>query len=373
MTRVVVGEFLKGEKTPKIIGVGESETKGMRHGYVTDIASCVQSLKDAVALAEKSSNIRIRRAFIGIGGVTLRGDMSTGIGIITKADGEVTNLDITKALEDSENNLNLNNKKVIKVFPLAFKLDGKEILGRPEGMRGTKLEVKSLFVTCSLSHFEDLIEVVSKAGIEPIDIVATPIAGSLMAMSSKQKVVGGALVDIGSETVSLAVFENSILVYLHTFPIGGNDITNDIALGMKISLEEADQFKLGNIKEGYAKKKLDEIIEARLFDVFELIENHLKKIKRNELLPAGVIFIGGSANIPLILEYSKSALKLPSSVGSTNMFGNIKTKLRDPAWFTALGLITPSEEEGSYHQDSLHNIFQNLKSILKSNIKQLMP
>ncbi|MEK7113567.1 MAG: hypothetical protein AAB873_01935, partial [Patescibacteria group bacterium] len=153
----------------------------------------------------------------------------------------------------------------------------------------------------------------------------------------------------------------------------GNAITNDIALGMKISLEEDHQFKLGNIKEGYAKKKLDEIIEARLFDVFELIENHLKKIKRNELLPAGVIFIGGSANIPLILEYSKSALKLPSSVGSTNMFGNIKTKLRDPAWFTALGLITPSEEEGSYHQDSLHNIFQNLKSILKSNIKQLMP
>jgi len=369
----VVGEFLKGEKNPKIIGVGESETKGMRHGYVVDIASCIESLKHAIALAEKSSGVRIRRAFVSMGGVTLRGDISSGIGIITKADGEVTNLDISKALEDCENNLNLNNKKIIKVFPTSFKLDGKEILGRPEGMRGTKLEVKSIFVTCSLSHFEDLVEVITLSGIEPIDVVAAPLAGSYMAMSQKQKIVGGALVNIGSETTSLAIFENGVLVSLHSFSIGGNDITNDIALGLKISLEEAEKFKLGNMDERFSKKKLEEIIEARVLDIFELIENHLKKIKRNELLPAGVIFVGGSANISSLLEYSKSALKLPSSVGATEMFGNIKTKLRNPEWFTTLGLITPSDDDNYYHQDSFKNFFQNLKSMIKSNIKQLMP
>ncbi|KKP98060.1 MAG: Cell division protein ftsA [Candidatus Nomurabacteria bacterium GW2011_GWA1_36_15] len=140
-TRVVVGEFLKGEKNPKVVGVGESETKGIRHGYIVNISEAVSSLKNAISMAEKNSGIKIRRAFVSIGGVTLRGDVSSGIGIISKADGEVTGLDINKALQDCEDNLNLNNKKVIKVFPLSFKLDGKEILGRPEGMKGTKLEM----------------------------------------------------------------------------------------------------------------------------------------------------------------------------------------------------------------------------------------
>jgi len=372
-TRIVVGEFLKGEKNPKIIGIGESETKGMRHGYVVNIAEAVSSLKNAISLAEKNSSLKIRRAFVSIGGVTLRGDMASGIGIISKADGEVTNLDINKALEDCEDNLNLNNKKVIKVFPISFKLDGKEILGRPEGMRGTKLEIKALFVTCSNSHFEDLLEVVTLAGIDPIDIIASGEAGSRIALSEKQKIVGGALVNIGSETVSLSVFENGTLVSLHSFSIGGADITNDIALGMKVSLENAERFKLGNIGEEFSKKKLDEIIEARLFDIFELIENHLKKIKRNELLPAGVVFVGGSANVPSLEEFSKSALKLPSRIGTTEIFGNIKTKLRDTAWFTALGLIMSVDENDFYSTGSFQNLFKKLKIILKSNIKQLMP
>ena len=372
-TRVVVGEFLKGEKNPKVVGVGESETKGIRHGYIVNISEAVSSLKNAISMAEKNSGIKIRRAFVSIGGVTLRGDVSSGIGIISKADGEVTGLDINKALQDCEDNLNLNNKKVIKVFPLSFKLDGKEILGRPEGMKGTKLEIKALFVTCAISHFEDLLEVITLAGIEPIDIIASAEAGSRIVLSEKQKIVGGALVNIGSETVSLSVFENRTLVSLHTFSIGGADITNDIALGMKVSLENAEYLKLGNVIEDFSKKKLDEIVEARLFDIFELIENHLKKIKRNELLPAGVVFIGGSANIPLLEEFSKTALKLPSRIGTTEIFGNIKTKLRDPSWFTALGLIMSDDDNNFYPEGLFKNFFKNLKRIIKLNIKQLMP
>lgn len=372
-TRVVVGEFIKGEKNPKIIGVGEAETKGMRHGYVVNIPEAVASLRNAVSMAERNSGIRVKRAFIAIGGVTLRGEVSTGLGIISKADGEVTTLDISKALEDCEENLNLSNKKIIKIYPLSFKLDGKEILGRPEGMRGTKLEIKALFTTCATSHFEDFMEVITLAGLEPIDIIASAEAGSRLVLSLKQKIVGGALVNIGSETVSLAVFENGGLSSLHTFSIGGADITNDIALGMKVSLENAERMKLGNVSEEFSKKKLDEIVEARLSDIFELIENHLKKIKRSELLPAGVVFVGGGANTPMIEELSKSALKLPSKVGSTDIFGNIKTKLRDPAWASVLGLIVPDEENNAYTKGSFQNLLKNLKDILKSNIKQLMP
>jgi len=165
------------------------------------------------------------------------------------------------------------------------------------------------------------------------------------------------------------------LTSLHTFSIGGADITNDIALGLKISLENAEKFKLGNITPDYPKKKLDEIIEARLSDIFELIENYLKKIKRNELLPAGIVFTGGSANIPSLEEFSKSALKLPSRIGETEIFGNIKTKLRDPSWFTALGLVMGNNIDNSdlYFENSLKNFLKNVKNAVRSGVKQLMP
>src|SRR3989338_2608084 len=371
-TRVVVGEFIKGEKNPKIIGAGEAKTLGVRRGYIVDPVLAVASVKSAVEMAEKVSGIKIKRAFVSLGGVTLRGDISSGFVIISKADGEVTSLDINKVMEDAEENLNLNNKKVIHAFPVSFRLDGKEVFGRLEGMRGNKLEIKALFVTYSLPHLEDLLEVIDKAGIETIDVIASPLAGSQVALSPKQKIVGGAFVDIGSETVSLAIFENGSLVSLHTFPIGSEDITNDVALGLKISLEKAEEFKLGGVSPDYSKKKFEEIIDARLSDIFELIENHLKKIKRSGLLPAGLVFVGGGANTFHLEESSKSFLELPARISATDIFGNTKTKLRDTAWFNALGLVLLSKDSDNYSNESFPSFFKNLKNTIKSSIKQLM-
>jgi len=371
--RVIVGEFFKGQKNPKIIGVGESESAGMRHGYVINPTLVITSIKSAVLLAEKSANLKIKRAFVSVGDVSLRGESSSGSAIISKADGEVTNLDINKALLDCEENLNLNNKKVVQVFHLSSKLDGKEVFGRLEGMRGTKLEVKALFVTYSIQHLEDLVEAIAKAGVETIDIIASPLAVSQIALSEKQKIVGVALVDIGQQTTSLAVFENGLLVSVHTFGIGGEDITNDIALGFKIPLDTAERLKCGAEDASFSKKKLEEIIDARLSDIFELIDNHLKKIKRNELLPAGIIFVGGGANVSGIEELAKEALKLPASQGTTEMFGNAKTKLRDSSYFTALGLITYERDDGNYSESSFRNALKDIKNTIKSSIKQLMP
>jgi cell division protein FtsA len=375
-TRVVVGEFLKGEKNPRVIGIGESETRGVRHGYIVSISDAAMSLKGALLSAEKVSGIKIKRAFVSIGGITLRSEITSGTAVISKADGEVTSLDINKALEEAEGNLNLSNKKVIQVFPLSFRLDSKEVMGRPEGMRGIKLEAKSLFITSSISHWEDLIEVIAEAGIDPINIIASPIAAANIALSEKQKIVGSALVGIGAETVTLVVFENGLPISLHTFPIGSSDITNDIALGLRIPLEKADGLKLGIISSDYSnypKKKLDEIIEARLTDIFELIENHLKKIKRNELLPAGIIFVGGGSSAEKLEELSKNVLKLPSKIGTTELFGTTKTKLRDPAWFVALGLITKEKDNEGYSDSSIQNFWKDIKTLLKSMVKQLMP
>ncbi len=373
MTRVVVGEFFKGEKNPKIIGVGESETFGVRRGYVVDSVPLLVSVKNAVSMAEKSSGLKIKRAFTSVGGISLRGEISSGSAIISKADGEVTNLDINKALQDCEDNLNLNNKKVVQIFPISFRLDGKEVLGRLEGMRGNKLEAKALIVTYSMQHLEDLIGVIAQAGVETIDIIASSIAIGQVVLSEKQKIAGVGLVAIGHQTTSLAVFENGLPISIHTFSIGGTDITNDIALGFKIPLEQAERFKQGNITEDFSRKKLDEIIEARLSDILELIDNHLKKIKRSELLPAGIVFAGGGANTVGLEELSKYALKLPACIATTEIFGNLKTKLRDSSWFIALGLVVSGRNGSDYPKGSLKSLFKDLKNTIKSSVKQLMP
>jgi cell division protein FtsA len=305
--------------------------------------------------------------------MSLKSENNTGEAIVSKANGEVTNLDINRALQDCEDNLTLNNKKIIQVYPLSFRLDGKEVLGRIEGMRGTKLEVKALFITYSIQHLEDILGVIAKAGIETIDVIPSPIALSNIILSEKQKIVGVALVDIGAETTSFSVFENGSLISMQTFSIGSCDITNDIALGFKITLDKADELKLGNGVEEFSKKKLDEIIEARLCDIFESIENSLKKLKRSELLPAGVVFVGGGANILKLEEFAKSTLRLPCSIGTTEIFGNAKTKLRDPSWFTSLGLLLSTGDNQGYSENSLGGFFNNIKSMIKAGIKQLMP
>jgi cell division protein FtsA len=372
-TRVLVGEFSKGEKNPKIIGVGEALTQGMRHGYVTNETLMVSSIREAVSQAEKTSNIKIKKAFVSLSGTTLQSVVGSGGTIISKADGEVTNLDANKAWEDCENNLNLNNRKIIQMYPISFRLDGKEVLGRLEGLRGTKLEAKALFITYSITHLDDLLSAIAEAGVETIDVVASPVAISNIALSEKQKIVGVALVNIGDQTTSLSVFENGLLISINTFSVGSSNITNDIALGFRIPLEKAEELKLGNTTPDFSKKKLDEIVEARLCDIFESIENTLKKIKRAELLPAGVVFVGGGANTPLLSELSKSILKLPSSIGTTEIFGNSKTKFRDSSWFTVLGLLTTSKESGDYAGGPFKNIFKDLKNSIKSGVKQLMP
>lgn len=370
---MVVAEFIKGEKYPKIIGVGENESYGMRHGYVLNEKEAINSLKKAVTMAENSSQIKIRRAYVSLNTITQRGDTIVGNAIVSKADGEVTVLDINKALEECENNLNQANRKIIQTIPISYKLDGKEIFGDPKGYKGTKLEVKALIINCSNLHLENILDVLGGAGIEPIDIIPSTMAGSVLTLSQKQKIVGSALVNIGAETVTVSIFENDNIASLQTFSIGSDDITNDIALGLKIPLDEAEQVKLGNNTENQSKKKIEEIIEARMSDIFELIENHFKKMKRSELLPAGIVFIGGGSNLANITELSKNFLRLPSRVGVTNIFGNIKTKLRDPAWIPVLGLVNYSKNIEKYSEGSFPNFIKTVKSTLGSFVKQLMP
>ncbi|MDP1625212.1 MAG: cell division protein FtsA [bacterium] len=316
---VVASSDGTGERAlPKIIGTSTVESKGVRHGYVVNISETAKSLRIAIAQAERASGVKIRKAFVSIGGVSLQSVSTLGSVIISRGDSEVSELDLDKATAAAERNLSTSqtsNRRIIHTIPLSYRIDGKPVFGRPQGMKGNKLEAKVLFITCLTQHLEDLIETCDEAGVEVLDVTAAPIAASLVLLSKNQKVAGCVLADMGSETTSIVVYENNLPISLEVFPIGSTDVTNDIALGLKIPIEDAEGVKRGGPAAAqFSKKKLDDIMGARLYDIFELIEEHLKKIDRNGLLPAGIILSGGGSGISGIDGLAKESLGLPSRV-----------------------------------------------------------
>jgi len=350
--KVVVAEKVSeaGRSLPRIIGSGFAETRGVRHGYIVNLAETTKSVDQAVRKAERSSEIKIKSAYVSAGGIGLSGITVSGSTVISRADLEITALDMEKAIEASKAAIPEQyalNRQIIHRIPIQYKVDGKLAFdSQPLGLKGNKLEVKTLFVTCIEPHLNDLVTAVEDNGIEVTDIVAAPIAASLVTLSKQQKIAGVVLANIGAETVSIIVFENGTPISLEVFPIGATDITNDIALGLKIPLNEAEEIKQGGIIGlSYSKKKLDDIITARLSDIFDLVENHLKKIGRNGLLPAGIVITGGGSKIATVEDLARASLNLPSRVASLNFGGNIKD-LGDSVWAVAYGLclIGLSEE-----------------------------
>jgi len=365
-TRVVVVEHSRGE-APMIIGTGVSETRGLRHGYITNKADAMRSITAAIASAEKMAGFKIKIAILSVGGISLESSISHGTAIISRASGEVSEIDLRKATTEAEENLtHLTNKRIIYRTPLRYKLDNKEVLGDPLGMTGTKLDLKMLFITCLEQHLNDIIRTIEELGVEVDEVVPSPIAAAQVALNKKQRSVGCALVNVGAETVSIAVFENDVPISLQIFPIGSTDITNDIALGLKIPLQEAEKIKIGGPEGIYSKKKLDEIIEARLFDIFELIDSHLKKIGRSGLLPAGVVLTGGGVGIATIEDLAKAVLRLPSSLARPTLANASKHLVKDSSWLVAYGLsIYALQKPEEKNETGLGDIFATLKNWVK--------
>ncbi len=365
-TRVVIVEHARGE-APRIIGTGVSESRGLRHGYIVNKIDAMKGISSAIAHAEKMAGLRIRNAILSVGGISLESMVTHGTATISRASGEVGEHDLKKAESEAEGNLtHLVNKRTIYRIPLFYKLDNKEVLGNPLGMVGTKLDVKMFFITCLEQHLDDTIKAIEELGVEIDEVLPSPIAAGHVALNKKQRSVGCALVNIGAETVSISVFENDTPISLQVFPIGSTDITNDIAIGLKIPLEEAEKIKVSGPAGTYPKKKLEEIIEARLYDIFELIEAHLKKINRNGLLPAGIILTGGGAGIATIEDLAKAVLKLPSSIARPVSSNSGKNIIKDSSWLVAYGLciygINRPEEPA---QTNISNVLTALKSWVK--------
>lgn len=372
--RAVIVEHASDSPYPLVLGVGTAYNSGVRRGYVVSQSDTKEAIKSAVAQAEKHANVQVKRATVSLNTVSITSYTTNGQAVITRADNEVTQLDIEKAITASENNLpQLTNQKILNTVPIKFKLDGKEVLGRALGLTGTKLEVKTLFVCCLEQHIKDTLGTFEELGYDINDAVASPIAASLSLLSKKQKNTGCVLIDIGAETTSMIVYENGVPVTVHLFPLGGADITNDIALGLKVSIDDAEKIKLGTSEIIVSKRKLDDIISARLTDIFEALDAQLKKIGRSGLLPAGAVIVGGGSKVRGLPELAREILKIPVTLDTPEMSNQTKTRLKDTSFGIAYGLAVIGSQNNVDDEETLRSSAKNSIKKIGEFFKQFLP
>lgn len=338
---VVVEETLseRGAATTQIIGTGFHESKGLRHGYIVDKEEVVASLRAAKAQAEHSARMHITSGFLAVGGISLDEARGAGEAVISRADQEITDLDLEKVREVARESARpyFVNRTVLHEIPLEFRIDGEKVLGDPTGMKGTRLTAEYLFITTLTQHADILREAVEDIDIEVIDHMASPLAGSYVTLTKDQKMKGCVLANIGAETVSIVVYDEGVPVSVKVFPIGSTNVTDDLALGFRVSLEEAERIKLGRLTGAmYSRKKVEDIVVARFKQMFDLIDKHLRTMNRKGPLPAGIILSGGGAGQGSVSDIAKGALHLPAKIADIRLSPD--TKLRDATWAVAYGL-----------------------------------
>lgn len=340
MTRVIVCE-LGNSARPKILGFGSAPSRGMRHGHILNKNQAAQALQQALADAEKSTGVRVKEAYVAAGGITL-GSHQVSKTIKLPEGAEITERHVTDAILSAESELlgRVQNVKVIDYSVQRYQVDTHTLRGKPIGMKSERLTVHTLFITMLQYHYDDLVEVITDAGIKIVDVIPSTVAASYAVLSPRQRVAGVLVADIGAETVSLAVFEDSNLRMLKVLPVGSSDITNDIALGFKIPLEDAEYAKLGQqrfTQEEVPAHQLSEIMYARVSEIFELIRKQLVLLRRDRLLPAGVVVTGGGSLLLSIEDYARETLSLPARIAQ--MPGNNSGQQRpNPSWLVAYGL-----------------------------------
>ena len=338
---VVVEELVdkNGARQLRIIGTGLAESKGLRHGYLVNKDEVRESILEAKRQAESFTHLPLTSGFLAVGGISLDEARATGEAIISRADQEVSELDIEKAAKAAADAAApaFLNRDVLHAIPIEYRVDGTKILGNPLGMKGVRLEIDYLFVTALTQHTRALAEAVEEADIEVIDQMASPLAGSYVLLTNDQKMKGCVLANIGAETVSIVVYDEGIPVSVKVFPMGSSHITDDIALGFRISLEEAERVKVGKLSGAmYPRKRIDTLIASRLAAMFALIDKHLKSLGRRGPLPAGIIISGGGSGAGSVSDIAKGSLKLPARLAEFRLSSD--TKIRDATWAVAYGL-----------------------------------
>lgn len=359
--RVVQAKYGAADGVLSVIGASEVPASGIRRGVLVDIEEAVSSISSALEKVERMTGVPVESANVSVGGNHISSVSSHGVIAVSRADGEISENDIVRVIDASQAISIPQNREVLHVFPKTFTLDGQAGIKDPLGMTGIRLEVDTIIVQAGLPFMKNLHKAIMQAGLEVDDLVLAPCASAESVLTKRQKDLGVCLVDLGAGTTSVAVYEEGDLLHTVVLPVGQMHITNDIAIGLRCSIDTAEKVKVAyGHTDPKAVDKLEEInlahidpseeevamrtyvveiIEARLEEIFDLVRGELKKIGRDGKLPAGIVLTGGGSKIPGIADFTKQALRLPVMVGIPQNINTIIDRVDDPGFATSVGLL----------------------------------
>lgn len=358
--RCVIGVYEEEAPAPSIIGVGSAPSTGVRKGTVVDIENTVSAVTAAADEAERISGVNVDGATLSINGAHIVSAISRGIIAIGNNNREISEQDLARAEEAATVMQLPPNREIVQIFPRRYTVDGQEYVKDPVGMHGMRLEVDACLITASTPFLKNTTRSVTQAGITARNHVAAPIAAARTAATAQDKEVGCAVVDIGTHTTGVAVFDDGELMHAAVLPVGSAHISNDIAIGLRTEIETAEKIKLEHVdadpershsNESFSVPEIsgellqvntaevNSIARARLEELFDLVNKELKKVKRDGMLPGGAICTGGGANLHGLVEFAKHHLRLPAHITSPHGFSGIVDKIETPEFATAVGLM----------------------------------
>jgi cell division protein FtsA len=343
-----------------IMGHGTVPSSGLKKGVVVNIDQTVRSISDSVERAERLSGWKIDRAIVNVGGQHVESLNSTGQVAVTGHQREVSREDINRAIEVARAVSIPSNREVLHVERRGFVVDGQEGVKEPLGMSALRIEVETHIVTGSATAIQNLTKCVQAAGVKIDELVVSSLASSEAVVTETEKDLGVAVADIGAGTIDLALFTEGSPFHTAVLPVGGNNVTNDIAIGLKTSIQAAEELKvrhgtcdLGSVDEDeeisvavlgedagrtISRLEVSQIIEARMRETFELLRAEMQQAGSG-MLPAGLILTGGAAQLAGSAELGREVLQMPVRVASPAGVGGLVDSILNPAYSTAIGLL----------------------------------
>ncbi len=344
-----------------IIGASSSVSRGVRKGQIVNIDEAVASITESVEAAERMGGYNIAKAWVSIDGAHVGSINSQGVVAVSQPQGEISQDDVRRVLEAARAVSLPASSEIVHVIPRSYTVDGQEGVKDPVGMTGVRLEVETHIITGSTTAIKNLAKCVSEVGCDVEGMVFGGLAASEAVLSDTEKELGVILVDIGGGTTDIGIFVEGALAYSSVLPVGARNVTNDLAIGLRISLESAEKIKLllgsnkskdkedeidvtalklpEEIKTVSYKTLVEGIIRPRLNEMFQAIASEVKKSELAGLTPSGMVLCGGGAMTVGITESAKRTLSMPVRIGFPTGISGLIDDIENPAFATAVGLL----------------------------------
>ncbi|MDP3609918.1 MAG: cell division protein FtsA [Methylophilus sp.] len=388
----IVAELLP-EGSIKVIGLGQHISRGLKKGVVINIDSTMQAIQRAIEEAELMADCKINTVFTGIAGSHVKSLNSHGM--VKIKDAEVSQMDVDRVVETARAIALPADQQILHILTQEFIIDGQEDVREPLGMSGMKLEVKVHIVTGAVAAAQNIVKCIKRCGLEVSDLILQPLASSMAVLTEDEKELGVCLVDIGGGTTDIAVFKNGAIRHTAVIPIAGDQMTNDIAVAFRTPTQSAEEIK---VKYGCALRQLAdarevvevpgvdgreprqlsiqtlaEVIEPRVVELYEFVQQELRRSGMEEMIASGIVITGGSAAMRGMVELGEEIFHTPVRLGMPRYVAGLSEVINNPRYATGVGLVLMGKQQlerqlmGQMQTGSIVRIFERMKSWFQGN------